>query len=536
MASNRIEIYIDTEDNSKGSFELGVIIAGRKTHVYHTRLQMRKAILAFKVVSVWAHNVQYDISNIFDIKEIEWKYTSGKFIAAVYRKNGCYIRFFDTMNLYAGKLADIGNFIGLKKLEFRKGDPVKYCIRDTKIVKKFVEVIKTMCEKEGITFSFTQGAMSWKAFRKTCALDLKTSSYSSGIARSAYYGGRVEIFRYGRYDGKVYEYDINSMYPYAMSYLTIPYGNLNYGKRLDLVNREGVACLRVESNLQIPLLPYRMDDGLAYPNGKFTGVWAFPEIRRFIELGGKVKKVYWTFSTRKKARKVFTRFVRRYYGLRKRETNEARKMFYKILLNSLYGKFGFKGEVQKLKRLFIGEFTHSKLFFARDGEIYGYDTRDIKTPYQNACIAAYITSEARCNQHKFMMLRPDDLLYTDTDSFMMKTRLPDKYIGKNIGELKLENIHQGADFILPKVYRVGEKVRAKGFKINGVPDFEKLRTTGSITIEKPRKVRQALRTGKKVNYWYKEKKSINAVYMKRIVLKDGETKPLYLFGGKKNGR
>ena len=37
--------------------------------------------------------------------------------------------------------------------------------------------------------------------------------------RSAYAGGSAEMFQFGNYEGPVYQYDLNSAYPYAAEFL-----------------------------------------------------------------------------------------------------------------------------------------------------------------------------------------------------------------------------------------------------------------------------------------------------------------------------
>lgn len=61
------------------------------------------------------------------------------------------------------------------------------------------------------------------------------------------------------------------------------------------------------------------------------------------------------------------------------------------------------------------------------------------------------------------------LYYTDTDSIYIDKPLDNKWVGKNLGQLKLENIFKKATFLAPKVYggvlsNSMEDTKVKGFK------------------------------------------------------------------------
>lgn len=88
-------------------------------------------------------------------------------------------------------------------------------------------------------------------------------------------------------------------------------------------------------------------------------------------------------------------------------------------------------------------------------------------------IASAITAYSRIHMTQFKNNQDltGDLLYTDTDSIVTSKPLPSKYVGAEIGELKLEkNLAKGV-FIAPKVYggilNTGEAfTKVKGFKNN----------------------------------------------------------------------
>lgn len=84
-------------------------------------------------------------------------------------------------------------------------------------------------------------------------------------------------------------------------------------------------------------------------------------------------------------------------------------------------------------------------------------------------IAAAITAYARILMSKFKNNSEYNLLYSDTDSIIIDKPLDPKFVGKDIGLMKLENRLKEGVFIAPKVYGGiladgKEFTKVKGFK------------------------------------------------------------------------
>lgn len=69
---------------------------------------------------------------------------------------------------------------------------------------------------------------------------------------------------------------------------------------------------------------------------------------------------------------------------------------------------------------------------------------------------------------QFKTMKGFTLYYTDTDSIDVDRPLPDKYVGRELGLMKLEHIFDEAIFLAPKLYggitNTYELVRVKGLK------------------------------------------------------------------------
>lgn len=69
---------------------------------------------------------------------------------------------------------------------------------------------------------------------------------------------------------------------------------------------------------------------------------------------------------------------------------------------------------------------------------------------------------------QFKLMQDVNLYYTDTDSVDIDTKLDTKFVGSELGKMKLEHVFDKAVFIAPKVYggitSAYEYVKVKGLK------------------------------------------------------------------------
>lgn len=270
MRKDRIELYIDTEDDSKGNFILGVIFDASKGlyNTFKDRDSMRKYILSYNFADVFAHNCAYDIGNLFTLDQLSFKYCKSKFISATYENNGHYIRFFDSMNLLPVSLRSIGRTLGMDKLDMKKDDLEIYCTRDVEILVKFVKNIRDFCADLDVNFSRTLSSIAWNYFKRLSGQNsIQLPDGLDEKIRPSYFGGRVEIFRIGKYEREFFENDVNSMYPYSMMINFPNWRTLKETKYLDMT-ADGIADVTVIQDNAVPVLPVRIRTGSISRRGK----------------------------------------------------------------------------------------------------------------------------------------------------------------------------------------------------------------------------------------------------------------------------
>jgi hypothetical protein len=292
--------------------------------------------------------------------------------------------------------------------------------------------------------------------------------------RRGYYGGRVEVFR-PRGEGVSY-YDINSSYPRAMLE-DMPGGEVRqYGPTKgpdEFARFERSAVGFVECDVEIPdscylpPLPHRDESSgkLLFPVGRFSGVWSWSELRLLADplVGGSILNIRRSVWYERK--NLFFDFVKELYAYRDKahaEYEEGLALISKLMMNSLYGKFGMNEDRREILVLGPDESAPEGATFPRleDGEDdvtskVCYVEKRVSPPYIIPQISAQITALARVRLWSCMagvLRRGGKLYYCDTDSLI--TDLDNLHTSSELGELK--NEYPGevltVELIGPKMY------------------------------------------------------------------------------------
>jgi len=150
------------------------------------------------------------------------------------------------------------------------------------VITKFGEEMYEL-EKIDITKSLTIASLALTVYKTNY---LKDNTFLSKVRgphhneiRSAYYGGRVDVFK--PHGENLYYYDVNSLYPTVML-KPMPVGSGALTGEKDLNKLFGMVLAAQEivcpNTINIPILPYRTKDGsLINPTGSWSG-WYFSEV------------------------------------------------------------------------------------------------------------------------------------------------------------------------------------------------------------------------------------------------------------------
>lgn len=311
----------------------------------------RNIVFDFTVVEGWRYLKQAE----YKLKFFHSQNTCN--IISVRKKNSSIV-FLDSMNWFVESLAKTGERIGIPKLQIdfetcTQSYLSAYCHRDVKIeIENFKLFIKFLTANNIARLCYTRGSTAMSAFllrHYTTKIYIHNNREAIRMERDSYKGGRVECFYIGDLNTeKYYILDVNSLYPTVMRDNDYPvkYTHISHRcsvtelKRI-LKRHSVVAKVLIETNE--PVYATRRYRTL-FPTGDFWAVLCTPELKYAIEHNH--LKVVDSLVIYEQAT-IFRSYVDKFYALRQ-EFKSAGVAEYeelcKKMLNSLYGKFGQKGE------------------------------------------------------------------------------------------------------------------------------------------------------------------------------------------------
>jgi DNA polymerase type B, organellar and viral len=156
----------------------------------------------------------------------------------------------------------------------------------------------------------------------------------------------------------------------------------------------------------------------------------------------------------------------------------------KILLNSLYGRFGMDdnfSDINIIHKDYINDFENKffdlisdrveldEYFLIQLKKSENVDENENLTHNINVGIASAITAYSRIHMSQFKNNPNFNLYYSDTDSGFFDKPLPDHLVdSKALGKMKLENVLSKAIFLAPKVYYLETEDGKIIYKIKGL--------------------------------------------------------------------
>lgn len=464
---------------------------------------------------IYALNTAYDLGNIFEkIDVLDVTLVGGRFIKGVWHEKV----FLDVFNMCQLSVKELGKKIGLEKMEFDPGSR-DYVFRDVEIIHKWISFVWEFCDRIGI--GSAPATIAGAAIKIWKHWGGENNHDSSELSRSALYGGRVELFKPKNELKHVCYTDVNSLYPSVMR------------ERFPVVMEEqktfpafGVADVTIrQPETDLTVLPFRNDEGeIIYPWGTFRGTWTIAEIRKACEKGAELQKVHSMMGSNE-YHNPYKEFVERVYKLRLASENGAEKLFYKLLMNNLYGRLGISGMITRS--------VHRDPDTEQQGVAYGEKVMvDYQMPLAdetNWSHAAYVTSYGRLKLLSYMeQIGAANMIYCDTDStiFDCKQKKIPFPISDELGKMKLENWESSCEAYAPKTYQFGNEYKAKGVPRRLAKNFIE---TGKVEFALPFKMREAIRfyddgNTKRLSVWRKVEKVWQTRYKKKK-LKDGRFFP-----------
>ena len=328
---------------------------------------------------------------------------------------------------------------------------------------------------------------------------------------------------YGRY------LDFQSLYPYVQYYKDMPVGLPTWCDTFDFENDFGfVECdIECPKDLYLPVLPEKKEGKLVFDlEDKIKAVYTSIELNEAVKMGYKITKVYQALKF-EKDNNIFKSYVggllqkkveatgsdhlsdddlavfleehkkRFNLDIKKEDLikNPGMRALMKIQLNSLWGKFGQRNDLEaseyftadnianywrKLKQHQAKtiKITNVKIIDSETKYITYKNLEEVNTslPTTSLAVASMTTSHARLHLYSVLKTLKGRALYCDTDSIIYEHREgefnPEE--GKYLGELECETGGKPIDefvAIAPKSYSYRydyytEECKFKGFTLN----------------------------------------------------------------------
>lgn len=452
---------------------------------------------------IYFHNVQYDLGNLFskELDDLDVTLVGGRIIKAVWGQK----QFLDSFNLWPMTAKKLGEAFGLNKMEMDIHSRA-YVFRDVEIIVAAIRFVWDFCHSIGVqTPPPTLGGLSVKFWKYVGG---ENCHDSSELSRLALFGGKVELFKVESETESVAWTDINSLYPAVM--------RGGFPAELEETGsnpkEHGIAkvIIRVPES-ELCILPYRnRERRILYPWGRFQGTWTMAEIGAAVERGAKIEKVIESMTTAETC-SPYAEFVERLYRARMASNSDAENLFFKLLMNNLYGRLGTSGVIGRT----VWQTEDNKY----DGIPFG---EKVLTKYAmplseetNWSHAAHVTAYGRLALMEYMeKVGAARMIYADTDSAIFDSSVSSVpfVTSGELGEMKLiqrcsvcgdvwhpkkpcpggvaEDRWPACHTYAPKLYSVGNSHKAKGVPQRLAKTFIE---TGHAEFDLPYKYREAVR-------------------------------------------
>lgn len=582
LAMPRHMLFVDTEttqtEQPDGSieqeFKLGWACYYRKAYGRH--LEKLEWYFFDKCVDFWsfvskhierkrklwviARNINFDFTILrgwFYLRQIGFKlkffHNSGSTTVISVRGRFGSIIFADSMNWFRESLAKTGMRIGLDKLpiDFETcslAELSAYCLRDVEIeLRNFQHFIKFLEDNQISRLRYTIGSTALSAFLfgyTGSQIYIHNSKEAIDAERESYCGGRVECFYIGeKTDANYYVFDVNSLYASVMRNNLYP---VMYKKRVKspsledighfLDNYSSIAKVLIETEETAYAVKR---DRTIFPTGTFWVTLTTPELKYALARGHivEIREAYLYEQA-----DIFSHYVDKFYQLRQRFKSDGRSDYdeiCKLLLNSLYGKFGQKAEVWEKIGEASGEPDRIETCYKSGynipssiryllGEIF--ECVGIEESFNSfPAIASHVTAYGRLYLYELMKQSGrENVFYCDTDSLIVneagRSRLANRIDSVKLGSIKLE--HETSSLIIRglKDYTIGTKTVVKGIRKNAVE-----LSSGVYEQEQWPTLKGLLRSRSSDSYTVKRTmKVLKRRYTKGHVHKDGSITPMVL--------
>lgn len=452
------------------------------------------------ILYVYAHNAPFDLTVLRMWSELPkrgWRIVGAVLDAppfVVRLKRGRHtLILVDSLNIYKVPLESLGKAVGMRKLPqpqdvTDRASWDRYCRRDVKILAATMlrwwrQVRERDLGNAGLTLA-GQAFTAWRHGRMTHPVFLDNEERALALARQAYCGARVECNKLGTVKGPVYNLDVRSLYPAVMARELYPTRYRRFYRRVEerelaewLMRYSVVAHVDLET--EEPAYPMRDELRLLFPVGRFSTYLTSGELA-YAHMRGHIRKIH--CAALYDQAPVFRTYVEDLYAYKEEAERKGNALEYltaKLLLNSLYGKFGQWGykdrivaytEDLSVRVMEEVDLDTGEVFKLRQvGGMIQEVRKEGESRYSHPAIAAHVTAFGRLHLWERMSDVPaQELCYVDTDSLWCtaagRRAVEALHAGTGLGDLRCVGEYRSVRFYGAKDYRADGERHTKGIR------------------------------------------------------------------------
>jgi len=290
----------------------------------------------------------------------------------------------------------------------------------------------------------TIGSAAMQQLRRFHPFETVGKTFDEKFRSQFFFGGRVQCFQSGilpapKSGWKVY--DVNSMYPFVMKNMRHPSGG-DYDIERRITSRTAFIVAEGTQRTERGAFPVRSKTGIDFETRTGTFLFSAHEWEASQRFGFfRVSRVIKTYGWDEWI--TFDEFVDHFYSARlkaKASGDTIRLLFYKLILNSAYGKFA-----QNPENYFDWAITFGTILddgwqihtSHNGGKIIVWKKPVERHSYYDVAIGASITGAARSVLMQGIA-GSDDLAYCDTDSIIAGNLRGVEFSDTVLGAWKLE--------------------------------------------------------------------------------------------------
>jgi hypothetical protein len=344
-----------------------------------------------------------------------------------------------------------------------------YCVQDACLTERLATLWIGKFEQTGIqvTSLYSEASISWTYIsRKTDIVTpweyWNTNKKLIRLAFESYEGGKFEITARGKFTG--YEFDISSAYPYEISRLIdIRDAHIVHGKQYVPEATYGFLRVRIEV----------LDPAVHLPCGIFRKLRLYPVGVYYLTI---TKQEYDYIVTELANPKVSVEILDAEWLVKFRISYPYKDIMHEIYKQKTYWKPRDRFRSNNYKIIANGFYGKMAQCIA-DGE-----GNYIAGIGWNPIYASVITANTRIAVTRLQNLLGPDCYAVHTDSVISCKPIPEKFIGKNLGDF--EEVEKGDGILVAcGIYEINGQFSLKGFKKKSIKKIlEENRGKKKITL------------------------------------------------------